>query len=70
MSNQLTGKTAFVTGGTGGIGAAIPEHEVKHYQDAIEKGSIMIGVECSDGDAKTSARDVFNHFDAEKISHA
>ena len=53
-----------------GIGAAIPEHEVKHYEEALEKGSVLVGVECDDGDQKDEAKDVFKHFDADKIASA
>lgn len=54
----------------GAIGAAIPEHEVKHYQDALEKGSVMIGVECDDSDVKDIVEETFNEFDARKTSTA
>ncbi len=69
----LAGAGAGATGGAvvgGGIGLAIPEHEVKHYQEALDKGSVMLGVECDDSDAKDTAKDVFEHFDADKISRA
>ena len=40
------GGAGAAAGGTVGaiIGAFIPEHEIKFYEDAIEKGSILIGV--------------------------
>lgn len=69
----LAGAGAGAAGGSilgGLIGLAIPEHEVKHYEEAIEKGSVLIGVECiNDGDKKI-VKDVFEQFKASKISRA
>src|SRR5690606_38987047 len=48
----LAGAGAGAAGGgvLGGlVGAAIPEHEVKHYEDALSKGSVLIGVTCEEG---------------------
>lgn len=69
----LAGAGAGAAGGSvlgGLIGSGIPEHEVKHYEDAIKKGHVMVGVNCKDSDECDTARDVFEQFDAEKISHA
>jgi len=69
----LAGAGAGAAGGSvlgGLVGAAIPEHEIKHYEDAIKKGHVMIGVNCSDSDQRDSARDIFKQFKATKISHA
>lgn len=69
----LAGAGAGAAGGgaLGGlIGAAIPEHEVKHYEDAIGKGQVMIGVECDDKDRESTVKDTFKHFDAEHVSTA
>jgi hypothetical protein len=69
----LAGAGAGAAGGAvvgGGIGAAIPEHEVKHYQDAIDEGAVLVGVDCQNGDMKDTAKDVFDHFDAKKVSSA
>jgi hypothetical protein len=47
----LAGAGAGAAGGgiLGGlVGAAIPEHEVKHYEDALSKGSVLIGVNVPD----------------------
>lgn len=52
------------------IGMAIPEHEVKHYEDAIEKGSVLVGVECENSDDKDRAKETFEHFKASKIASA
>ena len=69
----LAGAGAGAAGGSAlgaAIGAAIPEHEVKHYEDAIEKGSVLVGVQCEDGDRKDTVKDVFKQFEAEKVSRA
>lgn len=69
----LTGAGAGAAGGSvlgGLIGLAIPEHEIKHYEDAIDKGHVMIGVNCSDSDQCDKAEDIFKQFDADKISRA
>ncbi|MGJ8636128.1 MAG: hypothetical protein ACSHX5_04735 [Phycisphaerales bacterium] len=52
------------------VGLAIPEHEVKHYEDAIEEGAVLVGVECEDSDDKDMAKKTFEHFDASKVSSA
>lgn len=54
----------------GAIGSAIPEHEIKHHQNALEKGSVLVGVEYDDSDRKDLAKEIFDHFDAEKVSSA
>lgn len=69
----LAGAGAGAAGGSvlgGLIGAAIPEHEVKHYENAIEKGHVMVGVHCDGSNECDKARDIFKQFKAEKISHA
>lgn len=69
----LAGAGAGAAGGSiigGGIGLAIPEHEIKHYQDALEKGSVMLGVRADDDDQQDLIEDTFKHFDAEKVSRA
>ena len=68
----LTGAGAGAASGgvLGGlVGIAIPEHEVKHYEDAIEEGSVLVGVECDD-DQKDAVKSVFEDCDATKISRA
>lgn len=69
----LAGAGAGAAGGSllGGIvGLAIPEHEVKHYEDAIGRGHVLIGVECENTQERKTARDIFERFNADKISHA
>lgn len=51
------------------VGLAIPEHELKHYEDAIREGSVLVGVECEEGE-RDSVRSVFEETKALKISHA
>lgn len=70
---SLAGAGAGVAAGgaVGGIvGAMVPEHEVKHYQDALEHGSVMVGVKCEDSDDKDLVKSVFNQFEASKVSTA
>lgn len=52
------------------IGAAIPEHEVKHYQDALDKGAVLVGVNRNGTVTKETVRDVFQAHHASKISNA
>jgi len=60
------------TGGVLGslIGAAIPEHEVKHYEDALEKGSVLVGVTCTQDGEKEIAQRTLKGIGAIKVSHA
>jgi hypothetical protein len=60
------------TGGIigGAIGASIPEHEVKHYEDAVKKGSVLVGVHCENSEHKDIAKQTFKDCNAEKISNA
>lgn len=69
----LAGAGAGAAGGSvigGLIGLAIPEHEVKHYEQALEKGHVLVGVECETADQRKTVKRVFEHCDADKISHA
>jgi len=69
---------AFAAGGAGAavggtlgaaIGAFIPEHEIKYYEDAIEKGSILIGVKYS-SDNKNAIEEILNNAGASNVSTA
>ena len=69
----LAGAGAGAAGGSilgGLVGLAIPEHEIKHYEDAVEKGAVLVGVDCKDKDQRDAVKEIFERFDAEKISHA
>ena len=48
----------------------IPEHEIKHYEDAMRKGSVLVGVHCDDGDEKDIAKQTFKECNAQKLPHA
>jgi len=68
----LAGAGAGAAGGgiIGGlIGAAVPEHEVKFYEDALEKGSVLIGVEHTD-DNKKLVKETLEVCNAEKVTTA
>lgn len=51
------------------IGAVIPEHEVKYYEDAIERGGVVVGVDYNDDAEKERIRDIFENCDVDKIAH-
>jgi len=73
MIAAFAGAGAGAAGGAvvgGAIGAAVPEHEVRHYEDALEQGAVLVGVECEDDDVERLVKDTFEHFDAEKVSTA
>jgi hypothetical protein len=68
----LAGAGAGAAGGgvLGGlVGAAIPEHEVKHYEDALSKGSVMVGVTVPD-ELEDTAKRTLKEAGAIKVSHA
>lgn len=70
----LAGAGAGAAGGgvLGGlVGAAIPEHEIKHYEDALSKGSVLIGVTCKDDNDKLKdlAKQTLKETGAIKVSH-
>jgi hypothetical protein len=50
------------------IGSAIPEHQVKHYEEAITKGSVLVGVQCDDSERKKLIKRVCEGAGATKIS--
>ncbi|MFA9478801.1 hypothetical protein ACERK3_10885 [Phycisphaerales bacterium AB-hyl4] len=73
LAAALAGAGAGAAGGgiLGGlVGVAIPEHEVKHYEDALERGSVLVGVEYETSDQKKVVQDTFDECDAEKVSSA
>lgn len=65
------GAGAAVGGAVGAsIGAFVPENEVKFYEDALEKGHVLVGVECDDSDRKKMIKETFDNFDAERVATA
>lgn len=52
------------------VGFAIPEHEVKFYDEAFRKGSVLVGVQCPNADRERVVRDVFKAAGASKVSNA
>lgn len=71
VGTVATGGAGAAVGGTLGaaIGAFIPEHEIQYYEDAIEKGSILIGVKHS-SDNKNSIEEVLENAGASNVSKA
>jgi hypothetical protein len=52
------------------VGFAIPEHEVKFYDDALRKGSVLVGVQCDNDSQRTIAKEVFEARGAKRVSNA
>lgn len=64
------GAGAAAGGVLGGlIGLGIPEHEVKFYEDALNKGSVLVGVKTDPG-RRQFIEETFQRFGAEKPSAA
>lgn len=65
------GGAGAAAGGTIGaiVGAFIPEHEIKYYEDAIEKGSILLGV-AYNSDNKSNIEDTLKEAGADKVATA
>jgi hypothetical protein len=49
-------------------GFAVPEHEVKYYEDAIKKGSVLIGIECEDAARRERVVEICEDSGALKVS--
>jgi len=69
---------AFAAGGAGAaaggaigaiLGSFIPEHEIKYYEDAIEKGSVLLGVKYT-SDNEDDIKDMLEKAGASKVSTA
>lgn len=67
-----SGGAGAATGGLigGAIGLAIPEHEVKFYEDAIKEGAVLIGVHYENTDEKDAIKETFKLFDDVKVGSA
>lgn len=66
----LAGAGAGAAGGSvigGLVGASFPEHEVKYMEDAIEKGSVLVGVEYN-AETKDLIKETFEQCHVDKIS--
>lgn len=59
-------------GGTVGtvVGLALPKNEIAFYNDALEAGSVLVGVTCEDSPRERTAREVFEAAGAERIAKA
>lgn len=69
----LAGAGAGAAGGSvvgGLVGWAIPEHEVKFYEDALSEGSVLMGVECPNKQRENIVKEIFDVFETSKVSHA
>lgn len=60
-----------IAGGAVGtaVGLAIPENEIKFYEDALKKGSVLVGVHCDTDEQEDIAKQVFKEAGAKKIAH-
>jgi hypothetical protein len=52
------------------VGLAVPQNEIKFYDDALRKGSVLVGVNCDDSDRKAVVTEIFKTTGASKVSHA
>lgn len=52
------------------VGLAIPEHEVKFYNDALKRGAVLVGVQCDSDERENGVKEIFTMMDADRISHA
>jgi hypothetical protein len=69
----LTGAGAgAVSGGVLGglIGLGFSEHEVKHLEDALEKGSVIVAVDMEDADDDDTVEDTFKQYNANEVTTA
>lgn len=60
------------TGGVigGAIGSSLPEHEIKAVESALERGSVLIGVECENSDEQSRVKSILKETGAERMSTA
>jgi hypothetical protein len=73
VAAAVLGGGAGATAGSivgGMVGAAIPEKELKFYEEAFKAGSVLVGVESEDADTAKRVKDAMEQSGAEKISHA
>jgi hypothetical protein len=69
----LTGAGAgAVTGGVIGglVGLGFSEHEIKHFKEALEEGSVLVEVDTDDYDDEDAVEDVMKNHNAADVSMA
>ncbi len=53
------------------VGLAIPEHEIKHYENALEHGAVLVGVHLDSNDPRVDeVKSLLNAHHANRVSHA
>jgi hypothetical protein len=63
------GAGAVIGGAVGGlIGLGFSEHEVKHVQDALEKGSVVVAIETKQAEDEDTIKSILSDHDAKEIS--
>ncbi len=68
IAAALAGAGAGGLGGSilgGLIGAGIPEERVKHYEDRIDRGGILLGVHARDAATEARIKDIFREHDGD-----
>jgi hypothetical protein len=53
----------------GAIGLGIPEHEVKFYEDKLEKGAVLVGVD-TDRVRNQDVKEIFRRHGADRVATA
>ncbi|MFP4106604.1 MAG: hypothetical protein ACLFVU_11010 [Phycisphaerae bacterium] len=61
-----------ITGGVLGglIGLGFTEHEVKHFEDALDKGSVIVAVDTEDTDDEDTVKGILKDHNAKDVSSA
>ena len=74
LVSALAGAGAGAAAGAGVgalVGLAIPEHEIKHYENALEHGAVLVGVAMEADDPRVDeVRSLLNAHHADRVSHA
>jgi hypothetical protein len=52
------------------VGASMTEHQIKFYENAIEKGSVLVGVHAKNDDIKEMIEEVFQDCNAANVAKA
>jgi hypothetical protein len=67
----IVGGGAGATAGSivgGMLGAAIPEHDIEYYEQALKSGSVLIGVKTENRESKKVVKQALEAAGAEKVS--